>query len=81
MKKIIALMLVCIIMVGLLCGCNKQIIDLTYKYNYAIIEMPNGEVVEGKVDSWRDYEGDQLQIAIDDVIYLVHSSNVALMKK
>ena len=81
MKKIIALMLVCIIMVGLLCGCNKQIIDLTYKYNYAIIEMPNGEVVEGKVDSWCDYEGDQLQIEIDDVIYLVHSSNVALMKK
>ena len=81
MKKIIALMIVCIIMVGLLCGCNKQIIDLTYKYNYAIIEMPNGEVVEGKVDSWCDYEGDQLQIAIDDVIYLVHSSNVALMKK
>ena len=81
MKKIIALMIVCIIMVGLLCGCNKQIIDLTYKYNYAIIEMPNGEVVEGKVDSWCDYEGDQLQIAIDNVIYLVHSSNVTLMKK
>ena len=80
MKKIIALLLVCIIMVGLLCGCNKQIIDLTYKYNYAIIEMPNGEVVEGKVDSWCDYEGDQLQIEINDVIYLVHSSNVTLIK-
>lgn len=82
MKKIVALTLVCIMMVGMLCGCNKQIIDFTYSYNYAIIELPNGEVVEGKVDSWTDYEdGDQLQIVINGDTYLVHSSNVALMNK
>lgn len=82
MKKIVALALVCIMMVGMLCGCNKQIFDFTYNYNYAIIEMPNGDVIEGKVDSWTDYEdGDQLQIVIDGVTYLVHSTNVALMNK
>ena len=79
MNKIIALILVCIMLVGVLCGCNKQVFDFTYNYKYAIIKMPNGEVVEGKVSSWCDYEGDQLQIVIDGITYLVHSTNVALM--
>lgn len=81
MKKTIALMLVCIIIVGMFCGCNKQIIDLTYSFNYAIIELPNGEIVEGKISSWNDYDGDQLQIVIDGVTYLVHSSNAVMMTK
>lgn len=35
-------------------------------------------IVEGKLNSWDDYEGDQLQVKIDGVTYLVHSSNVVL---
>ena len=67
MKKIIALLLAVIAVLGimLLTGCNKQMVDLTYSYEYAIIGLPNGETVEGKVSSWTDYEdGDQLQIKI-----------------
>ena len=65
-----------------LSGCNKQMVDLTYSYEYAIIGLPNGEVVEGKVSSWTDYEdGDQLQVKIDGKTYLVHSSNVVLISK
>ena len=37
-------------------GCNKQMVDLTYSYEYAIIGLPNGETVEGKVSSWTDFE-------------------------
>lgn len=79
MKKILAICLV--IIFTLLCiGCNKQLIDLKYSFNYAIIGLPNGEVVEGKVQSWTDFEdGDQIQVKIDGVTYLVHSSNIALM--
>lgn len=64
-----------------LAGCgNRQMIDLTYSYKYAIISLPNGEIVEGKVDSWKDFEdGDQLQITVDDVTYLVHATDAALM--
>ena len=82
MKKIIALLLAVILLMGiaLLAGCNKQMVDLTYSYEYAIIGLPNGEVVEGKVSSWTDYEdGDQLQIRINGKTYLVHSSNVVLI--
>ena len=84
MKKKITLLL-CIIAVLtalILSGCNKQMVDLTYSYEYGIIGLPNGEVVEGKVSSWTDYEdGDQLQVKIDGKTYLVHSSNVVLISK
>ena len=82
MKKIIAMLLavIAILSITLLSGCNKQLMDLTYSYEYAIIGLPNGEVVEGKVTSWTDYEdGDQLQVRIEGKTYLVHSSNVVLI--
>ena len=82
MKKLIALLLAVILLlsVALLAGCNKQMVDLTYSYEYAIIGLPNGEVVEGKVSSWTDFEdGDQIQVKIDGKTYLVHSSNVVLI--
>ena len=61
-------------------GCNRQLIDTTFSYKYAIIQLPNGETVEGKVDSWRDYEdGDQLQIYIDGKGYLTDTVNAVLI--
>ena len=55
---------------------------MTYSYEYAIIALPNGEIVEGKVTSWTDFEdGDQLQVKIDGKTYLVHSSNVVLISE
>ena len=64
----------------LLAGCNKQMVDLTYSYEYAILSLPNGQVVEGKVSSWTDFEdGDQIQVKIDGKTYLVHSSNIVLI--
>ena len=34
---------------------------------------------KGAVQSWTDYEdGDQIQVKIDGITYLVHSSNIAL---
>ena len=82
MKRIVVLLMVVITLLSclLLSGCNKQMMDLTYSYEYAIISLPNGEVVEGKVTSWTDYEdGDQLQVKINGKTYLVHSSNVVLI--
>lgn len=82
MKKLIAIILLVALMALTLCGCNKQILDTTYTFNYAILELPNGNVVEGKVQSWKDFEdGDQIQVKIDGVMYLVHSSDIVLMNK
>ena len=82
--ELIALLLavIAVLSVLVLSGCNKQMVDLTYSYEYAIIGLPNGETVEGKVSSWTDFEdGDQLQVKIDGKTYLVHSSNVVLISK
>ena len=79
-KKLIATVLA-LGMVISMSGCgNRQMINLTYNYKYAVISLPNGDIVEGAVESWRDYDdGDQLQITVDGVTYLLHAANVALM--
>lgn len=61
-------------------SCNYQVVDLTYEYNYAYIQLQNGEVVEGHVSSWKDYEGEQLQVTIDGVTYLTSSYNCTLVR-
>jgi hypothetical protein len=82
MKKILATIIILTLFVAVLSGCNKQIFDTTYSFDKAIISLPNGEVIEGKVDSWTDYEdGDQIQVVVNGNTYLVHSSNVVLINE
>lgn len=81
MRKFLAVIM-CVITMATLAGCNKQIVDLTYAYNEAIVYLPNGKIIEGEVESWTDYaDGDQIQVKIDDVTYLVHSSNIVLISE
>ena len=81
MKKKLLAAILALGMALSLAGCgNRQMIDLTYSYKYAIISLPNGEIIEGKVESWKDFEdGDQLQVTVDGVTYLVHATDAALM--
>ena len=76
-------MIVALTMMFSLCGCgNRGCADMNYTYDYAIISLPNGEIVEGNIEKWWDYEnGDQIQVKIDGNIYLVHSEDVVLIKK
>ena len=80
MKKFIIGMLVGLMALSLV-GCgNKNMFDTTYTFDRAIIELPNGEVVNGKVETWTDFEdGDQIQVKINGVTYLVHASDVVLI--
>ena len=82
MKKVVLgffLIAVC----GLLCGCqigNRQIgLDTKQTFRWAILQLGNGELIEGTVTSWRDFkESDVVQFTIDGVTYLTHYSNVIL---
>ena len=59
---------------------NRQLFDLQYRFNYGIVKLPNGEVVEGKVSSWLDYsDSDSVQVTIDGKTYLTHYANVCLI--
>ncbi len=80
MKKKLLATILALGMIFFMAGCNYQMVDLTYSYKYAIVSLPNGEIIEGEVDSWRDYEdGDQIQVTIDGVTYLVHATDAVLM--
>ncbi len=83
MKKILVAIVVLMLAAVMLSSCgNKQIFDTTYSFDKAIISLPNGQIVEGKIDSWTDYEdGDQIQVKINGVTYLVHSSDIVLIKE
>ena len=65
-----------------LTGCNKQVLDLDYKYDYAIIDRSDGEE-KVAIKSWRDYDAsDMIQItSTDGKVYLTHSSRVILIKE
>lgn len=81
MKRIITIL---VAMLMLLCavGCNRQVFDTTWSFERAIIQLPNGELIEGKVQSWTDYsDGDQIQVKIDGKQYLVHSANAVLISE
>lgn len=80
MKKIGAFLLAVALCVSLAACGNRRLLDTTYTYDRAIISLPNGEVVDGKIQSWLDYEdGDQIQVVVDGKTYLVHSSNIVLI--
>lgn len=84
MKKIIVILLVAIMVLSTLTltGCgNKDLFDTVYTFDYCIIQLPNGSVIEGKVVTWTDYsDGDQLQVQLEDGnTYLVHSLNCTLI--
>ena len=63
------------------CVGNKTLFDTTYTFNKAIIELPNGEVVEGSVDAWTVFDADQLQIVINGKTYLTATTKCVLIKE
>ena len=76
--KQLVLFVLILLMFLILTSCNVQVIDTQFTFNYAIINTFDGRI-EGEVTSWRDYKnGDQLQVTVDGVTYLTHSSNVIL---
>lgn len=69
-----------------LAGCgnrigNKTVFDTTFTFTEAMIHMPNGRIITGAVEAWCDYEGDQIQVTIEGVTYLVHSSDCVLIAR
>ena len=88
-KSTKALIVVALIVVLIIAGLivywevnhgNRRLIDTKNRFDYAIIALPNGESVEGKVSSWLDYsDSDVVQVTISGKTYLTHYSNVCLI--
>jgi len=59
---------------------NRQLIDTKYHFDRAIVKLPNGEVVEGKLTSWLDFDdSDLVQVKINGTTYLTSYVNVCLI--
>lgn len=86
-KEIIAVVALVIILVLIpvlvFAGCgNKNMFDTTWSFERAIIFLPNGEKIEGKISNWDDFESsDMIQVTIEGKTYLTHSSNVVMISE
>ena len=79
-KKLIILSAIITCLVTSLTACNAQIIDTTYKFDYAYVSLNNGLWIEGEVQSWADYsDSDMVQVKINGTTYYTHASNVILL--
>lgn len=88
----IAVILVIVIIVGVayfgrnlkntIFGGNEQVFDTKWRFEWAIVQLGNGELLKGPVSSWKDFENsDMVQFTMDGITYLTHSSNVILCSK
>lgn len=82
MKKIICVILILSLALALT-ACkigNRQVgWDTTQTFTHAILELGNGELIEGTVTSWRDFEdSDTVQFTMNGITYLTHYSKVIL---
>lgn len=78
MKKIVSLIVVSCAALTL-GGCNRTLFDTNYTFNKAIITV-GSQTYCYNIKSWRDYEGEQLQITLEDgSVILVSSYNTILI--
>lgn len=78
----VAFLLILASMLVMFAGCNQQVFDTTWSFERGVIFLPDGEKIEGKVTSWKDFESsDMIQVVIDGKTYLTHSSNVILISE
>jgi len=79
--RLVAMTAVAICILLGLTGCNKQVIDLDYSFDKAICMIGN-ETKEFELRTWKDYDGEQLQLVdTDGNKYLVSSFNCTLIKE
>ena len=79
MKRILVAALA--VAVGLIlnsCG-NMDIFGPAFRYDRAIIQTPDGKIIEGQVEIWLGFSSDQIQVTIEGKTYLVDAENICLI--
>jgi len=89
MKRFICLIMMMLVLLVTTVSCggpspgyNRELYDATWNFNYCYIYIGGEKLIEGKVDSWLDFENsDMVQVKVEGKIYLTHSSNVVLVNQ
>ena len=86
MKKAICFALLMVLVVVMLCACERQTGNRVttgrdvQTFTYAYIYLGNEKLVEGYITQWRDYSNsDTIQLMIDGKYYLTHYANVVMI--
>lgn len=80
-KTILSAIAVAGVLTICLLGCNRELLDTTWKYDTVVTRWPDGSMKTIKIKSWRDYEGEQIQITdCDGNVYLLSSFNTVLIR-
>lgn len=77
MKRLIMLSILILVLFS---GCNYKVFDLSYEYNKIICNY-EGDKFELHIDSWKDYEGEQLQVWSNGNIYLLSANKCYMIKE
>lgn len=72
-SKLVAYTLAGTMTATVLSGCNYSLLDTTYHFDKAMINNETSSILLN-VKSWRDYQGEQIQIITDDNFVLLTSS-------
>lgn len=77
---IIIMVLVLVLVFIAIFNNNRSINTNDTRFTWVIIRLGNGELIEGEITSWRDFnDSDMIQVIIDgNLTVLTHSSNVLL---
>ena len=79
------LVLFTLLIVPLLASCgNKDILGLTYTFEYASVKLPDGTIIDGQVKEWaREDKTDSIRVTFKDDkgTYFTHATNVVLYNK
>lgn len=79
MKKKVIGIIIALCGCVMLTGCNKSVFDTNYSFDKAIIYR-NGTEQVVNIKKWDDYEGEQIQLTLDDgSVVLVSSYNCILV--
>lgn len=79
LATIVLISLLIFVVVSLCTGCNYQMVDLNYEFDEARCDYGFEHFVL-KVDSWKDYDGEQIQIKSNGKVYLLSANNCYLVK-
>lgn len=77
-KSRLALVIVGSLMALSLIGCSNYTLGGSMQYDHAMVKLPNGEIVEGEVESWGEITDSMMHITIGNTTYLTSANNVVL---
>ena len=81
MKNLISILLILALILMTLVACGASYCSDETTTIKAIIELPDGTIIKGTVDSYTRWSESNTEIVINGITYCVHPVNVAFIEE